>query len=45
MLFKKGPASVVKDESAITVPLITVDLTANQQLLNKRSRDKKRAGA
>lgn len=37
MLFKEG-ASAVRDECEITVPLITVDLAANQHL-NKRLRD------
>lgn len=42
MRFKEGKASAVKDESEITVPLITIDLATNQQLLNKRLRDKGR---
>lgn len=42
MRFKEGTASAVKDEYEITVPLITVDFAANQQLLNKRLRDRGR---
>lgn len=38
MCFKEW-ASAVRDECEITVPLITVDLAANQHLLNKRLRD------